>query len=101
MSGPLTRVLTAFEGGATTLDEIAATSGVPIEIVRASVEHLVRTGRLVAKELTIGCPSGGCGNCASGTLDGRPGCGVEAPSTTRSGPALVTLQLPRPRAAAS
>lgn len=93
--GPLVAVLAAFEDGAGSLAEVATRSHLPIDTVRASVDHLVRMGRLEAKELAIGCPSAGCGSCASGSEDGSAGCGSSSPSGRRSGPVLVTLSLVR------
>ncbi len=92
---PLTAVLAAFEGGARSLDEVGTRTGLSRDVVSAAVEHLVRLGRIEAKELAIGCPSAGCGSCASGTADGTPGCGAPQPSGQRSGPVLVTLSLRR------
>jgi hypothetical protein len=93
--GPLTAVLAAFEAGARSLDDVATRSGLPLDTVRASVDHLVRLDRLEAKELAIGCPTGGCGSCASGTDTGTAGCGSSAPSSRRSGPVLVTISVRR------
>ena len=95
-AGPLTAVLAAFEGGARSLGEVAGRCDLPLDTVRASVEHLVRMGRLETKELAIGCPASGCGACASGTDDGAAaGCGSSAPSSRRSGPVLVALSVRR------
>ncbi|MDN5564798.1 MAG: FeoC-like transcriptional regulator [Luteococcus sp.] len=93
--GPLSAVLRAFEDGAGSLDEIARTTGMGAEVVQTSVDHLRRMGRIEAKELSMGCPSGGCGSCASGTADGDAGCGSSGPSTERRGPVLVQLSLRR------
>lgn len=98
VAGPLTRVLGAFTSGAGTLAEIEARTGLSRDVVAASVEHLVRLGRLEARELAVGCPTGGCVSCASGTPDGEPGCGAAKPSSARTGPVLVALTL-RTRAA--
>jgi hypothetical protein len=93
--GPLTAVLAAFDTGAHSLAEVAARCGLPPDTVRASVEHLVRMGRLEEKELAIGCPPGGCRSCASGAGDGSAGCGTSASSGRRSGPVLVALSVRR------
>ncbi|HET7762005.1 MAG TPA: FeoC-like transcriptional regulator [Phycicoccus sp.] len=93
--GPLSAVLEAFGSGAGSLAEVAARSGLSPEVVRAAVDHLVRMGRLEAKELALGCPTGGCGSCASGTPQGAAGCGAPGPSGRRSGPVLVTIGLRR------
>lgn len=96
MSGPLTQVLDAFAAGATSLAEVGERTGLAPDVVRASVDHLVRTGRLEAKELAVGCPTGGCGTCASGVA-GEPGCGASEASAVRGGPVLVALSVrPRP-----
>lgn len=95
MVGPLSAVLGAFDGGAGTLADVERATGLTRDVVAASVDHLVRLGRLEAKELAIGCPSAGCGSCASG-VEGTPGCGAPGPSPRRSGPALVALTRRRP-----
>lgn len=93
--GPLTAVLAAFDAGAHSLDDVATRCGLPLDTVRASVDHLVRMGRLETRELAIGCPTGGCGSCASATDTGSAGCGASAPSGRRSGPVLVTISVRR------
>ena len=94
MTGPLSAVLAAFEAGATSLPEVQERTGLSADLVRAGVDHLVRIGRLQAQELAQGCPSGGCGTCASATLAGEPGCGAGAPGPRRTGPVPVALTLP-------
>lgn len=95
MSSPLRSVLGAFEDGARSRTEVCGRTGLRRDVVDAAIEHLLRIGRLDARELASGCPSGGCGSCASG-VDDSPGCGAAAPSPTRSGPVLVTLTVRRP-----
>lgn len=95
VGGPLTRVMDAFEQGASSKADIAERTGLAPDIVEASVEHLVRLGRLEANEMAMGCPSGGCGTCFAATADGLPGCGAPGPSATREGPVLVALTLKR------
>lgn len=95
--GPLSATLAAFQGGASTLAEVTTVTGLSREAVDAAVAHLVRLGRLEARELAMGCPSGGCGGCAS-AVAGAPGCGASGPSASRSGSALVALTLTRARA---
>ena len=95
MSGPLSAVLKAFEAGAGSLGEVEARTGLSRDVVQASVDHLVRMGRLHASELAMGCPSGGCGSCASASAEGAPGCGASHPDPGRRGPALVALTLRR------
>ncbi len=92
MSGPLQRVLSAFDDGYESLAAIAAATGLDRSVVEAAVDHLVRTGRVQAQQLSVGCPSGGCGSCASGSTSGGAGCGASGPSRGRSGPVLVALQ---------
>lgn len=95
-AGPLTRVLEAFTTGVRSVDEVVTRTGLTRDVVDAAISHLIRAGRIEARELSIGCPDGGCGSCASGTSDGQAGCGATGPSSRRSGPALVTLSLRRP-----
>ena len=92
---PLAAVLAAFEQGATSLDEVARVTGLDRQVVEVGVDHLRRMGRIEARELAMGCPSGGCGGCASANADGSAGCGAAAPSATRTGPVLVQLSLRR------
>ncbi|AKT52473.1 hypothetical protein ADJ73_00345 [Arsenicicoccus sp. oral taxon 190] len=89
------QVLSAFEDGAASLDEVARRTGLTRASVDAAVDHLVRMGRVDARELAAGCPDGGCGSCASGTSEGAAGCGAPGPSGRRSGPVLVQLTLRR------
>ena len=94
--GPLRLVLDAFRAGCSTESQIAAATSLSDEMVRAAIDHLVRTGDVTAKSLAMGCPSGGCGSCASGDTSGavsQPGCGAAGPSTSRQGPVLVALTL--------
>lgn len=95
VAGPLRQVLAAFEGGAASLAEVQRVTGLTPDVLDASVAHLVRLGRLEARELSLGCPSSGCGGCASATVEGTPACGSAGPSPTRRGPALVALTLRR------
>jgi hypothetical protein len=85
-------VLTALQEGAPSLQDVCARTSLDRDVVDAAVDHLVRMGRVSAKELAIGCPGGGCGSCASG-VDDAPGCGAHGPSSTRSGPVLVALSV--------
>jgi hypothetical protein len=97
VSSPLRSVLDAFEAGARSRAEVGTRTGLRRDVVDAAIEHLLRIGRLDARELTGGCPEGGCGSCASGSGD-APGCGAPGPSARRSGPVLVTLSVRRPSA---
>ncbi len=96
MSGPLSTVLAAITDGAITTHEIARRTALSPDTVAASIEHLVRIGRLTASTLARGCPDGGCGGCASGD-NGAPGCGAAGPSQSRRGPTLVALTIKRGR----
>ena len=86
MSGPLTQVLEALTAGVGSLAEVSRRTGLSAEVVQASVDHLVRMGRLQADELTAGCPSGGCGACPASSPDGGR-CGSGAPGR---GPVMLT-----------
>lgn len=91
MSGPLRRVLAAFDEGAASLDDVARISGLDRPMVEAAVAQLSRMGRLEVKELTLGCPGGGCASCASGHADASPGCGASRQSAARRGLAIIQL----------
>lgn len=89
--GPLSLVLAELAAGAPTVAELARHSGLAESVVRAAVDHLVRAGRVEAKEFSIGCPPSGCGGCASASADG---CHAAASVAGRR-PGLVTLSLTR------
>lgn len=94
MSGPLSIVLAELEAGTPTVAEMVRRSGLDESVLRAAVDHLIRSGRIEARELSMGCPASGCGGCASATDSGKPACGLTAPvSGRRAG--LVTLTLTR------
>jgi len=93
MSGPLSTVLAELEAGTPTIAEMVRRSGLAESVLRAAVDHLVRSGRVQSKELSMGCPESGCGGCASAS-DGAPGCGLGAPVPGRRA-GLVTLTLTR------
>lgn len=94
--GPVSAVLAELSRGAASLDEVSRVTGLSRESVDVAVAQLVRMGRVDARELTMGCPSGGCGSCASGSSEGMPGCGSAAPGPRRTGPVLVALSVRRP-----
>jgi hypothetical protein len=96
-ASPLRAVLGALEDGARSRTAVCTATGLRRDVVDAAIEHLLRMGRLDARELTVGCPDGGCGSCASGHGD-APGCGASGPSSRRSGPVLVALSVRRPGA---
>lgn len=92
---PLRAVLDSFASGCGTVPEISLRTGLPRDVVDAAVEQLVRVGRVTARELQLGCPTGGCGSCAL-AVEGEPSCGATAPSAPGvrgRRPALVTLTL--------
>ena len=93
-TGPLRRVMAELESGTPTLAEVARKLDLDEQVVRAAVDHLVRVGRIEAKELSLGCPASGCGSCASASPEGTPGCGLPAPMPGRRA-GLVTLTLTR------
>ena len=86
-AGPLTRVLAAIDAGAGDRDRIVAASGLTRDVVDASLDHLLRIGRLSKESLELGCPPAGCGGCSSPT-----GQGCARPV---SGPTLVALTVRR------
>lgn len=88
-AGPLTRVLEAVEAGAGDRERIVASTGLTRDVVDASLEHLVRIGRLTSESLSLGCPPSGCGGCGAPT-----GHGCAAPVS--AGPTLVALTVRRP-----
>lgn len=87
---PLSAVLGAVHAGARSRAEIGERTGLRRDAVDTAIDLLVRRGRLEARELASGCPTGGCGGCASGD-HGAPGCGAGGPSPRRAGPVLVQL----------
>ncbi len=94
MSGPLSTVLAELAAGTPTVAEMVRRSGLDESVLRAAIDHLVREGRVDARELSMGCPDSGCGGCASATAAGTPGCGLAAPVPGRRA-GLVTLALTR------
>ena len=94
MSGTLSTVLAEMRAGTPTVAEIVRRSGLDDSVVRAAVDHLVRSGRVESRELSMGCPASGCGGCASATEEGAPGCGLPSPVPGRRA-GLVTLTLTR------
>lgn len=95
VSSPLSAVLGAITAGARSRAEIGTRTGLRTDVVDAAIDHLIRLGRLDAKQLATGCPTGGCGSCASG-VDDAPGCGAPSASPQRSGAVLVQLSVRRP-----
>lgn len=67
VAGPLRRVLAAIEGGAGSLGEIERATGLARDVVEASVDHLVRLGRLEPRRVAFGCPLGSCADCHGAT----------------------------------
>ncbi len=94
MSGPLSVVLAELHAGTPTITEMVRRSGLDESVLRAAIDHLVRTGRVESRELSMGCPESGCGGCASASDAGTPGCGLGAPVPGRRA-GLVTLTLTR------
>ena len=64
MSGPLSAVLEQVKAGTPTVSEIARRTGLSQEVARAAVDHLLRSGRLQAGQVPLGCPPAGCGGCS-------------------------------------
>lgn len=90
MSGPLSQVFHAIVEGAKSRVEIAEATHLDPEVVDASLDHLIRMGRLDTEQLSSGCPDEGCGTCSSGRADGTAGCGAAGPANAR-GPVMITV----------
>ena len=75
-ASPLSAVLSCVREGARTLAEIQLRTGLSAEMVRTAIDHLVRTHRLIVRNLAMGCAGGSCGDCSvadgCGTGDGAP-----------------------------
>jgi hypothetical protein len=93
-SGPLRAVLDALADGAPSLAEVARRTGLDRGLVDIAVDRLRARGLVDAQVLAVGCPTGGCGTCASG-VDGAAGCGAAVPGSGRTGPVLVALTVRR------
>ena len=89
MSGPLHLVLAEITVGTPTLTEIARRTGLTDDVVHAAIDHLVRAGRITSTELSLGCPTGGCGTCPS-----SDGCSLPT-SLGSPRPGLMSLSLTR------
>lgn len=72
---PLTAVLDALDDGLVALPAVARRTGLPLDVVRAAADQLVRLGRVQQCPLSIGCAAGGCGACPKAT---DAGCGASA-----------------------
>jgi hypothetical protein len=92
MSSPLRAVLAALADGAPSRAAVAASTGLPRDVVDAAVGHLLRIGRLDAVPLTVGCPETSCGRCVFRRA-GSSGCGGVRPSARRARPGLVSLSV--------
>ncbi len=84
---PLTEILAAFAAGAATPAEVARRTGLSPQVVSSGVEHLLRTGRLVAEPLSLSCPEQGCGACPTATSTAAAAGGLCTAAT------LVALRL--------
>lgn len=84
--GPVSAVLEAVHGGALTSNEIASRTGLTSDMIRTSLDQLVRMGYLSEEAMTTACPPSGCGGCASASADS---------GTCATGPVLVGLSLTR------
>lgn len=76
--GPVRAVLDAAGAGIPSIQGIVAATGLPRDLVEATVDHLVRAGRLVVPDLPGRCVSTACGSCPLAP-DGVPTCGTPAP----------------------
>lgn len=90
MTGPLSQVAGAIRAGAATRREVSERTGLSDDVVDASLDHLLRMGRLQAEHIGSGCPDGGCSACPSGKSSGAAGCGAAGPANAR-GPVLLKL----------
>ncbi len=64
VSGPVTMVLDALNQGVGSVTEVSRRTGLRVDVVRAAADQLVRMGRAQECQLAVGCPPGGCGDCA-------------------------------------
>lgn len=91
MVSPLRQVLHQIlrARGGLRLEEIAAGAGVAPDEAAAMVDYWVARGVLAREEVNGGCPSTGCGSCASA---------VACTGTRRSGAAVASplLHIVRP-----
>ena len=93
VAGPVSAVLAAVEAGTPCLQQVASSTGLPEDVVRAATEHLVRLGRLRTQVLNASCPPEGCGGCTV-----RVACHSEQPEGTGSRPGRVlALSVVAPR----
>ena len=70
MSGPLTTVLGAMDGGAVTVAEVIDRTHLSEDTVRAALEALERMGRVRPEVLARGCLTQACGSCGSASSCG-------------------------------
>ena len=86
MSGPLDRILAAFET-VSSVDELARVTDLPIALVRMGIDQLVRLGRIESTYLAMGCAGGSCGSCTISCADTG---GLLALRVRQANPALVS-----------
>ncbi|MGW1076288.1 FeoC-like transcriptional regulator [Streptomyces sp. NPDC002537] len=86
---PLRQVLAAVReaNGSVRLDDIARRLGLAPDEVASMVDYWVHRGELTREEVGGGCPSGGCGGCASVSS-----CGTGTSLRKRKGPLLLTIR---------
>lgn len=97
VTSPLAAIIEGVAGGAGSLEEVAARTGLPRSVVDAGADHLVRLGYLNAESIEAGCPTGGCRACPSGLGD-APGCGPDPRGVPRpAGSRLVAVTIARRR----
>jgi len=70
-------------GGSTTVDEIAARTGMDAELVRVALHQLVSLGLLGRDDGGLSCPPAGCGGCAVGACGAAPSRGGAVALTPR------------------
>jgi hypothetical protein len=72
MSSPLSQVMQAVTGGATTPGAIVATTGLDPDVVDGALDHLLRLGRISTPILRSSCPESGCAGCGSTDTECSP-----------------------------
>jgi hypothetical protein len=63
VTNPIAAVLAQVARGTSTVAEMEVRTGLPNELLRAALDHLIRTGRINAEALN-GCAPAGCTGCS-------------------------------------
>jgi len=83
VSGPLSAVLAEVTAGTSSIPEMARHQGLEETVVRAALDHLVRSGRINRAALGSECGPDGCSGCPMVS-----GCSA-------AGPRLISLSVAR------